>query len=84
MWYTVGPPMPRADARDRSTLVAYFLTRHAHGERLRLTSFKYNGRSGTYGNFEYTLIRRANDLPATTYAGKGAAFCQPGPGQLFV
>ncbi len=86
MWYTVGPPMPgQITYQNRSPLLGYFLARHAHHERLRLTSFQYNGIAGDYGNFQYTLIRQADGLPPTAYGGKGAAYCQPpSPGRLFV
>jgi hypothetical protein len=77
-WYSTDAPGRRsnASAYDRSSLVPYFADRHAHGERLVLRSFRFNGNSTTpYGNFEYSLTRSARDLEATPYHGKGAAFC---------
>jgi hypothetical protein len=76
-WYSTDAPGRRIDpaARDRSTLGAYFAERHAHQEALRLTSFQFNGYTSGYGNFQYELIRQANDLAATAYVGKGAAVC---------
>jgi hypothetical protein len=62
----------RAAAGDRAGLVRYFVVRHAAGESLRLTSFRFNGSSG---DFQYTLIRRAGDLAPTAYAGNGSASC---------
>lgn len=85
VWYTVGPPQPAPNARDRSKLITYFASRHHEHERLSMKSFKYNGSAdGNFGNFEFSFNRRADDLPALTYSGKGAAFCRAGPGQLFV
>jgi len=77
-WYSTDAPGERvtSSAYDRSSLVPYFASRHAHGERLTLRSFRFNGNSTTpYGNFEYGLTRSAEDLEPTPYAGKGAAFC---------
>lgn len=77
-WYSTDAPGERlrGSAYDRSSLMPYFASRHAAGERLVLRSFKFNGNSSTpYGNFEYGLIRRAEDLRPTPYYGKGAAFC---------
>ena len=62
----------RAAAGDRAGLVRYFVVRHAAGESLRLTSFRFNGGSD---DFQYTLIRRAGDLAPTAYAGNGSASC---------
>jgi hypothetical protein len=82
MWYsTMGPgERLKGAARDRDSLVGYFIQRHAHGERLQLTSFKVTTsrrrrQSAAWVGFQYRLIRSANDLPPTRYLGKGAAFC---------
>jgi len=76
-WYSTDAPGARVRnvAADRAGLGAYFAQRHKHAETLRLTSFQYNGVSGALGGFEYTLIRKADDLPATAYGGKGDAVC---------
>jgi len=77
-WYVTGAPGERLQMGDRESLVSYFRQRHELGERLTLRSLRFNGNtlgSRTYGNFEYTLSRSANDLPPTAYAGKGAALC---------
>jgi hypothetical protein len=76
-WYSTDAPGRRISraAEDRSTLGAYFAERHTHQEALRLTSFQFNGNTAGYGNFQYDLIRQANDLAATAYVGKGAAVC---------
>ncbi|MBB2892063.1 hypothetical protein [Flexivirga oryzae] len=76
-WYITDGPGQRIGsvAQDRAGLERYFAGRHEAGERLRLTSFQFNGNTAGYGNFQYTLIRRADDLAPTKYTGKGAAIC---------
>jgi hypothetical protein len=79
-WYSTDAPGERFAPRagDRPSLRRYFAQRHAMGERLRLQSLKINGNTRAakpYGNFEYRLLRRADDLPETPYEGKGAAHC---------
>jgi hypothetical protein len=80
-WYSTDAPGERlrSEAYNRASLIPYFARRHAAGERLRLTSFKFNGNSpgiaARYGNFEYGLVRSADDLPPTNYYGKGASSC---------
>lgn len=80
-WYSTDGPGRRinAVAEDRASLGGYFAERHARKETLRLTSFRFNSNQGAYGNFQYTLVRRAADLPPTGYAGKGAALCTSVP-----
>lgn len=83
-WYAVtASPGLRVDAesRRRDTLMSYFATRHAADERLVLTTFKLNGvTAGAYRNFEFRLLRSANDLPGgqVAYLGKGASSCATG------
>jgi hypothetical protein len=77
-WYSTSAPGERFNdaAKDRATLIRYFKARHAKHERLTLRSVKYNGAAeAKYGNFEFTLTRRADDLHAAPYLGKGAAWC---------
>jgi hypothetical protein len=79
-WYSTDAPGERFTpaANDRASLVSYFRDRHAVSERLELGSFTFNGNtqgSRAYGNFQYTLTRRAEDLSPTPYGGKGAALC---------
>lgn len=85
-WYSTDAPGQRIDpaGRDRASLGAYFAERHAHQETLRLTSFHFNGNAASYGNFQYTLARQADDLPPTAYIGKGAAVCTTTPRRLGV
>ena len=83
-WYAVSAdPGARVDAeaRRRDTLMSYFAARHAAGERLVLTKLKLNGISaGGYRNFEFRLLRSADNLPGrgVLYAGKGASSCATG------
>jgi hypothetical protein len=79
-WYSTNAPGERLlpIAMDRPSLVPYFSERHTRGERLTLRTFRFNGNTTgarTYGNFEYTLTRQADDLTPTAYQGKGAALC---------
>ena len=85
-WYSTDAPGRRIDrsARDRASLGSYFAERHALRETLRIKSFHFNGNAASYGNFQYTLIRQADDLPATAYVGKGAALCTTVPRKLGV
>ena len=81
-WYSTDAPGERFTplANDRPSLMPYFRDRHALSEQLTLRSFRFNGNTTgtrTYGNFEYTLTRRADDLEPTPYRGKGASLCYP-------
>ena len=83
-WYgvTSAPGLrPFQAAVQRSTLLAYFAERHGAHERLQLTKVKVNGVSaGAYSNFEFELLRSADDLAGgpKLYRGKGAATCSTG------
>lgn len=80
-WYSTDSPGQRFGpaADDRSSLTAYFMQRHAAHESLHLSSFKFNGNNTSMGDFEYTLTRTADDLPATPYVGKGSVRCTVKP-----
>ena len=87
-WYSVttepGARTPQDSAR-RDRLLPYFADRHAARERLSVTRLKINGVSGGgYRNFEFSLMRSADDIPGgpVAYLGKGAATCSTG--RLFV
>jgi hypothetical protein len=87
-WYSVtsdpGARTPQDSAR-RDRLLPYFANRHAAHERLIVTDLKINGVSGGgYRNFEFRLMRSADDLPngPIAYIGKGASTCSTG--RLFV
>jgi hypothetical protein len=83
-WYavTAGPGLRvNPEAQRRDTLMKYFAARRAAGERLTLTNVKLNGvTGGGYLNFEFHLLRSANDQPGgqVLYAGKGASSCLTG------
>ncbi len=86
-WWSTDSPGERIDpdARDRSTLMAYFAKRHAQHEQLLLKSFSFTGRSGNFGNFAFTLTRSADDgAPRVPYVGKGATDCSSKPLTLAV
>jgi len=73
-WYSTDGPDARLNdvAKDRASLPAFFARRHSQHETLRLTSFQVNGQRG---DFEFTLIRAADDILPTPFRGKGAAAC---------
>jgi hypothetical protein len=82
-WYTVlAEPGFRSqpEASRRDTLMDYFAARHAVGERLTLTNVKINWRDIGNRNFEFHLVRSANDLPGgqVPYNGKGSSSCMNG------
>lgn len=93
-WYSTDAPGERLlpSAANRASLLPYFARRHTLGERLTLRSIRVNGNSiasgigwKTYGIFQYTLTRVAQDLPPTAYAGKGALHCYASrPDELIV
>lgn len=70
-----GPRGGPREASGRETLLPYFSTRHALGERLELKSFRFSGNTRGYGHFQYRLRRGADDLAPADYLGKGAALC---------
>jgi hypothetical protein len=82
VWYSSPTPGLRLKtaAKDRSTLMPYFLGRHRAGDRLRIVHWKFNSRRARddEGGFEFTLRRRARDYrggrPFTLH-GKGAIAC---------
>jgi hypothetical protein len=82
-WYSTDAPGERVndDAVDRSSLIEYFAQRHNHHERLDLRSSQFTGVSPSgLGNFEFELLRSADDgLVSTPYGGKGAFNCQQSP-----
>ena len=83
-WYSVGNAPGRriqAAAYNRATLVKYFRARHRQHERLTLHSFQAGSRSQGYLNFQYEVLRRADDMKSPTprlYVGKGAVSCWAG------
>ena len=83
-WYSVSnAPGKRiqAAAYNRATLIKYFRARHRKHERLTLRSFQAGDRSLGFVNFQYEVLRRADDMKAPTprlYVGKGAVSCWAG------
>jgi hypothetical protein len=77
-WFSVsGRPgrRVRAAAFDRAGLPRYVERRHAMGERQRLVRFRFNGRSGGFGHFDFSVVRSARDHPPKPVTGKGAVSC---------
>jgi hypothetical protein len=83
-WYSVSSAPGRriqTAAYNRKTLITYFRARHKRHERLQLQWLQFNGHANGFGNFEYQLLRRADDMKAPTprpYVGKGAISCFAG------
>jgi hypothetical protein len=85
-WYSVTQTATQHYVTyDRRIMLRYFAARHRQREKLGLTRFKFNGVSGGFGHFEYSLTRSARDLvdgDPQPYHGKGARlgptrFCSP-------
>ena len=82
-WYSVSTePGQRvqSEAYRRDTLSSYFAKCHTAHERLTLTSITVNSTSNGYRNFQYRLLRSADDLTAgpVDYEGKGVLTCRTG------
>jgi len=80
-WYASSPPRRRVQqaSRNRVTLVAYFRSRHAKGEKLGLGKFNYvsaQPRLGaTVASFNAILTRRAAEVPLRKRGFKAALRC---------
>jgi len=80
-WYSAPAPGQRlgADARRRDTLVPYFRRRHAAGDRLRLRTFDWNGKSAHWSNFGFVALRSKPQADGWIRSeSKGAAICDGG------
>jgi hypothetical protein len=83
-WYSVGNAPGRriqTAADNRDTLVKYFRARHRQHERLTLRSFRPSGHALGFQNFEYEVLRRADDMKSPKpklYVGTGAVSCWTG------
>jgi hypothetical protein len=86
-WYSTHAPGERynAEAKDRSTLAAYFAARHQQHEHLALVSLDVTYTSTLNAGFWFRVTRSSDDgLPATRYTGKGEVQCSPMPISLVV
>jgi hypothetical protein len=88
-WYSSGAPgrRLRTAAHRRDTLIAYFRSRHRHGDTLRLESFRFVRGSGGIGHFGATFRRSADDFRggrSFVIPGKGAALCPVQGARFFV
>jgi hypothetical protein len=64
-YYALGPDRRlRGAKQNRETLLPYFRARHRRGDRLEISSFRFNGyeRERDYGNFQFEGRRRADDI----------------------
>lgn len=88
-WYSSGAPGRRVGnaAGRRRTLIRYFAKRHASGDRIRIRRLDYNGRSSTYGNLGFEILRRSDGFRGGGWIrvpGKGAASCYDGEARFIV
>ena len=87
VWYSTDAPGERlhAQAYDRSSLMAYFASRHAQHEHLVLNSLDVTFTDARRGGFTFRVTRSADDgLPPTRYVGKGEIQCAIVPISLTV
>jgi hypothetical protein len=82
IWYTASGPDRhlRGSKGNRETLIPYFRARHRSGDRLEISSYRFNGydRQRDLGHFELAGRRRADDIRDGEWvpmAGKGALDC---------
>jgi len=84
-WYSTDAPGQRfnAEAKNRGTLMAYFVARHQQHELLRVRTLDVTFTDTTTGGFWFRLTRSADDgLPPTAYNGKGGIQCTTMPKSL--
>jgi hypothetical protein len=84
-WFTLthADPSTGVDALNlytRETLLAYFASRHARHEQLRVVELVINPAGGgpTTAAINFRITRTADDLPETTFGGKGGVGCAQG------
>jgi hypothetical protein len=80
-WYSTPAPGQRlgADAKRRDTLVPYFRRRHAAGDRFRLRTFDWVGKSPHWSNFGFLALRSKPQADGWIRSeSKGAAICDEG------
>ena len=78
MWFSVSGAGKRLGepSRDRATLARYFRLRHAQRDQYRDVTWRGNGISHGYANFQFRLTRMADDELPSRYEGKGAIICE--------
>ena len=80
-YYAFGPDRDlRSAKQNRKTLIPYFRARHRSGDRLEITSFRFNGydRQRELGHFQWEGTRRADDIRDGEWVrtgGKGGLDC---------
>ncbi len=84
-WFTLvqADPTKGVDALNlytRETLLAYFAERHARHEQMRVVELVVNPAGGgpTTAAINFRIARVADDLPETTFGGKGGVGCAHG------
>lgn len=81
-WFTLvrANPSKGIDALNlytRETLLAYFAERHAQHEQIRVLELVVNQTAGGPGApaINFLITRMADDLPESTFGGKGGVSC---------
>lgn len=83
--FAIGPDRDlRGAKQNRETLIPYFRARHRSGDRLEVSSYRFNGyeRERDYGHFEFEGRRRAADIRDGEWipmVGKSALDCSKRP-----
>lgn len=84
-YYAIGPDRDlRGAKQNRDTLIPYFRARHRSGDRLEISSFRFNGyeRERGWGHFQFEGRRRADDVRGGEWrpmTSKGALDCSKPP-----
>src|SRR5690348_16583912 len=86
MWFSVSGAGRRLGDRskDRATLARYFENRHTLRDQFRDITWRGNGSSNGYANFQFVLTRMADDELPSRYEGKGAVSCTGGSDSIAV
>ncbi len=86
LFYATDPPgeFLSPEPRSRIEVMVYFARRHQLHERLNLESFGFHIASTGVGDFEFEVLRSADDLAPTPYGGKGAVWCRIYPHGLIL
>jgi hypothetical protein len=86
LWYSaIGPSRSlRGAKQNRETLIPYFRERHRRGDRVKLSTYRFNGydRARNLGHFELHGERRAADMGDGRWlrmTAKGALDCSKPP-----
>lgn len=77
VWFSVSGAGKRVGdaSKDRATLARYFAARHGQRDQVRDVTWRGGGNSNGYANFQFLLVRMADDELPSRYEGKGAVTC---------